>query len=137
MISPAAEPLPDDVAMLKAMLLAERQAHRAEVHNQALLIEKLEHQIARLRHERFGQSSERRALLDQLELQLFELKEDQAQAEAAIPIDEPPTQAVQAFTRRKPARRPLPGHLPRRRVVIPAPTSCACCGGSCANSERW
>ena len=115
--------------MLKAMLLAERQAHRAEVHNQALLIEKLEHQIARLRHERFGQSSERRALLDQLELQLFELKEDQAQAEAAMPIDEPLTEAVQAFTRRKPARRPLPEHLPRERVVHPAPSSCPCCGG--------
>jgi transposase len=128
-ISPATEPLPDDIATLKAMLLAERQAHRAEVHNQALLIEKLEHQIARLRHERFGQSSERRALLDQLELQLFELKEDQAQAEAAMPIDEPPTEAVQAFTRRKPARRPLPEHLPRERVVHPAPSSCPCCGG--------
>jgi hypothetical protein len=47
--------------------------------------------------ERFGQSSERRTLLDQLELQLFELKEDQAQAEAATPVDEPSTQAVQAF----------------------------------------
>lgn len=63
----AAEPLPDDVETLKTMLLAERQAHRTEVHNQALLIEQLKHQIARLRHERFGQSSERRALLDQLE----------------------------------------------------------------------
>jgi transposase len=127
--SPAAEPLPDDIETLKAMLLAERQAHRAEIHNQALLIEKLEHQIARLRHERFGQSSERRALLDQLELQLFELKEDQAQAEAAMPTEEPPPQAVQAFTRRKPARRPLPEHLPRERVVHPAPSSCPCCGG--------
>ncbi len=57
-------------------LLAERQAHRAEVRDQALLIEKLEHQIAQLRHEPFGQSSARRALLDRLELQLFELKED-------------------------------------------------------------
>jgi transposase len=127
---PAAEPLPDDVATLKAMLLAERQAHRAEVRDQALLIEKLEHQIARLRHERFGQSSERRALLDQLELQLFELKEDQAQAEAAMPTEEPPIQAVQAFTRRKPARRPLPENLLRERVVHPAPSSCPCCGGT-------
>jgi transposase len=126
----AAELLPDDVETLKAILLAERQAHRAEIHNQALLIEKLEHQIARLRHERFGQSSERRALLDQLELQLFELKEDQAQAEAAMPVDEPSTQAVQAFTRRKPARRPLPDHLPRERVVHPAPSACPCCGGT-------
>jgi hypothetical protein len=49
--TPAAEPLPDDVEMLKAMLLAERQAHRAEVRDQALLIEKLEHQIAQLRHD--------------------------------------------------------------------------------------
>jgi transposase len=128
--TPAAEPLPDDVETLKAMLLAERQAHRAEVRDQALLIEKLEHQITQLRHERFGQSSERRALLDQLELQLFELKEDQAQAEAATPIDEPPTQAVQAFTRRKPARRPLPEHLPRERVVYPKPAACPCCGGT-------
>ena len=31
-----------------------------------------------LQHERFGQSSERRALLEQLELQLFEAEEDQA-----------------------------------------------------------
>ena len=134
--TPAAEPLPDDVETLKAMLLAERQAHRAKVRDQALLIEKLEHQIAKLRHERFGQSSERRALLDQLELQLFELKEDQAQAEQAAsdaapetPSDEPPTQAVPAFTRRKPARRPLPEHLPRERVVYPMPQACPCCGG--------
>ena len=123
-------PLPDDVETLKAMLLAERQAYGAKVRDQALLIEKLEHQIARLRHERFGQSSERRARLDQLELQLFELKEDQAQAEAATPIDEPPPQTVQAFTRRKPARRPLPEHLPRERVVYPVPTACPCCGGA-------
>jgi transposase len=133
--SPAAEPLPDDVETLKAMLLAERKAHRAEVHDQALLIEKLEHQIAQLRHERFGQSSERRALLDQLELQLFELKEDQAQAEAATQIDEPPTQTVQAFTRRKPARRPLPEHLPRERVVYPVPQACPCCGGALHKSR--
>ena len=32
------------------------------------------------------------------------------------------------FTRRKPARKPLPAHLPRGRVTMPGPTSCACCG---------
>ncbi|WP_354081999.1 hypothetical protein [Constrictibacter sp. MBR-5] len=26
--------------------------------------------------------------------------------------------------RRRPARRPLPAHLPRHRVVYPAPTAC-------------
>jgi transposase len=132
----AAEPLPDDVETLKAMLLAEREAYRAKVRDQVLLIEKLEHQIAQLRHERLGQSSERRALLDQLELQLFELKEAQAQAETAEEIAVPQSVTVPSFERRKPVRRPLPesahSHapdLPRERVVHPMPVACPCCGG--------
>lgn len=125
----AAEPLPDDVETLKAMLLAERQAYGTKFRNQALRIEKLEQQIAQLRHERFGQSSERRALLDQLELQLFELKEEQAQAETAEEIASPQRVVVPSFERRKPARRPLPEHLPRERVVYPIPSACPCCGG--------
>ncbi|HEY4748386.1 MAG TPA: IS66 family transposase, partial [Steroidobacteraceae bacterium] len=129
MTTPTAEPLPDDVETLKAMLLAEREAYRAKVRDQVLLIEKLEHQIAQLRHERFGQSSERRALLDQLELQLFELKEAQAQAETAEEIAVPQSVTVPSFERRKPARRPLPEHLPRERVVYPMPVACPCCGG--------
>ena len=129
MTTAAAEPLPDDVETLKAMLLAERQAHRAEMRNQVLQIEKLEQQIARLRHDRFGQSSARRALPDQLELQLFELKEEQAQAETLEEIASPQSVTVPSFERRKPARRPLPEHLPRERVVYPVPTACPCCGG--------
>jgi transposase len=130
---PAAEPLPDDVETLKAMLLAERsarQAAEARTHERDVLIEKLEHQIARLRHERFGQSSERRALLDQLELQLFELEEAQAEAETAEEIAAPPSVTVPSFERRKPARRPLREHLPRERVVYPMPAACPCCGGA-------
>jgi transposase len=122
--------LPDDVETLKAMLLAERSTHRAELRDQALLIEKLKGRIAKLQHERFGQSSERRALLDQLELQLFEVEEDQAQAETTEEIAAPQSVAVQSFERRKPARRPLPEHLPRERVVYPVPTACPCCGGA-------
>ena len=34
-----------------------------------------------------------------------------------------------AFERRKPARRPLPEHLPRERIVYPSPSACPCCGG--------
>ena len=37
---------------------------------------------------------------------------------------------VQSFERRKPARRPLPEHLPRERIVYPAPSACPCCGGA-------
>ena len=127
---PADAPLPDDVEALKAMLLAEREAYRAKVRDQVLQIEKLEQQIAQLRHERFGQSSERRALLDQLELQLFELKEAQAEAETAQEIAAPQSVTVPSFERRKPARRPLPEHLPRERVVYPMPAACPCCGGA-------
>jgi transposase len=33
-------------------------------------------------------------------------------------------------TRRQATRRNFPEHLPRRRIVYPAPTSCPCCGGT-------
>ena len=136
-VSAAADaPLPDDVETLKALLLAEREKHRAEreahhaeLRTQALHIEQLKQTIARLRHERFGQSAERRALLDQLELQLFELEEDQAQAETTMELATPSTVHVPSFERRKPARRPLPEQLPRERVVYPVPSACPCCGG--------
>ncbi len=35
-----------------------------------------------------------------------------------------------AFTRQRPSRQPFPAHLPRERVVEPAPAACACCGGT-------
>ncbi|HEV7543908.1 MAG TPA: IS66 family transposase zinc-finger binding domain-containing protein, partial [Reyranella sp.] len=130
MTTPTAEPLPDDVETLKAMLLAERQAYGAKVRDQALVIEQLKHQIAQLRHERFGQSSERRALLDQLELQLFELEEAQAETETTEEIAAPQSVTVPSFERRKPSRRPLPEHLPRERVIYPMPQACPCCGGA-------
>jgi hypothetical protein len=37
---------------------------------------------------------------------------------------------VAAFERRKPARRPLPDHLPHERIVYPLPAACPCCGGA-------
>jgi len=86
------------------MLLAERSARRtaeAQAYERALQIEKLKHTLAKLRHERFGQSAERRALLDQLELQLVELEEDQAQSETAAETAVE-TVTVQPFQRRKP-----------------------------------
>ncbi len=69
----ADDSLPDDVITLKAMLRAERAARlaaEAEAQARTLLIEKLKLTIKKLRHEQFGQSSERGALLDQLKLQL-------------------------------------------------------------------
>ncbi len=87
--------------------------------------------IARLKHDRFGASSERgRKLIDQMELQLEELE---AAASEATTVAALATGAeVTSFTRRKPARAPLPAHLPRERVVIAAPSACPCCGGKLA-----
>jgi transposase len=47
----------------------------------ALLIEKLKYTIAKLRHEKLEQSSERSIILEQLELSLAELEEDAPEAE--------------------------------------------------------
>jgi transposase len=130
----ADDSLPDDVATLKAMLIAERAARmvaQGEAQHRALLIEKLQYTIRKMRHERFGQSSERGTLLDQLELQLADLEEDAAQAEATAGLAAAAGEriAVPSFERRKPARRPLPEHLPRERIVNPPPATCPCCEG--------
>jgi transposase len=139
----AADSLPDDVATLKAMVIAAQTAcleaeakarsATAEVRARELLIEQMKFTIAKLKHERFGQSSERSAVLDQLELCLADIEEDASQAEAAAEMAANAAASakitVQTFARRKPARRPLPEHLPRERVVYPSPAACPCCGG--------
>jgi transposase len=67
------------------------------------------------------------------ELQLADLEEDVAEAEAAAQMTASAAASekleVRSFQRRKPARRPLPEHLPRERIVYPVPTACPCCGG--------
>lgn len=136
----ADDSLPDDVTALKAMLRAERAARlaaEAEAQARTVLIEKLKLTIRKLRHEQFGQSSERGALLDQLELQLADLEENAAQAETAVQMAAADQITVPSFERRKPARRPLPEHLPRERLVYPAPAICpAAVTAGCASSAR-
>src|SRR6202008_4994920 len=127
----ADDSLPDDITTLKAMLRAERAARlaaEAEAQARTLLIEKLKLTIKKLKHEQYGQSSERGALLDQLELQLADLEENAAQAETAAQMAATEKITVPSFERRKPARRPLPEHLPRERIIYPAPSVCPCCG---------
>ncbi|MET4201701.1 transposase [Bradyrhizobium sp. LA8.1] len=127
----ADDSFPDDVTTLKAMLRAERTARlaaEADAQAQILLIEQLKLTIRKLRHEQFGQSSERGALLDQLELQLADLEANAAQAETAVQMAAAGKITVPSFERRKPARRPLPEHLLRERIVYPVPATCPCCG---------
>jgi transposase len=139
----APDPLPADLTEAHAMILAERAARLTAEAEAAtaketkrlldLEIERLKLEIARLRRQRFGTSSERSARLEQLELALTELQESVAEADAAGELqaaEQSPTAARSTTTPRKPARRPLPKHLPRTRVVYPAPVACPCCGGA-------
>ena len=126
--------LPDGIEALKAALAAERQA-RQEAETRATgaeaMIAHLKLVIAKLRRERFGPSAERSTkLLDQLELQLEELEASASEEEFAAAGQD--RAVVPGFTRKKPVRAPLPAHLPRERVVVPAPAACPCCGGKLA-----
>jgi len=128
------ENLPDDIAALQAALAAEREARQqaeARASSAEALIAHYKLLIAKLRREQYRQSAERgRKLLDQLELQLEEAVASAAENEVAA---EPAGgTGVAQFTRRKPVRAPFPAHLPRERVVVPAPKACPCCGGKLA-----
>jgi transposase len=143
-VPPTADSLPDDIATLKVMVIAAETARlaaevkarnaEAEAKARALQIEQMKFTIAKLRHEQYGQSSERGAILEQLELRLVDLEEDASQAEAQAQIAAAAaTDAkvkVEGFERKRPARRPLPDHLPRERVVHAPPTACLCCGST-------
>jgi transposase len=133
----ADDSLPDDVETLKRLLLArdaELARARAEASSAEALISHLRLTIEKMRRELYGQRSERKAhLLDQMELELEELEaaaaEDKLAVEKAMAAAEETT-AVRGFTRKKPARKPFPAHLPRERVIVPGPTACACCGST-------
>ncbi|MEQ1708948.1 MAG: IS66 family transposase [Terricaulis sp.] len=130
----------DDIASLKAALAAmtaraiaaEADAAyvKARLTTTTVLIESLELEIARLRRETYGQTSERGArLIDQLEFQLEDLEADRAEDEIAA--DDAARKAGRPEIerrRRHPVKKPFPAHLPRERVVVSAPIACACCG---------
>lgn len=115
-----------EIARLRAELAAQTAGAQASERDLAqaralascteAMIQKLKLEIAKLRRDKYGISSERRArLIDQLELQLEELEaaatEDALAAEAAAAADK--TSTLRAFTRRKPVRKPFPEHLYR------------------------
>ena len=96
----------ETIAALTAALAAEREARQqaeARASGAEALVAYYKLQIAKLRREQYGQSSERgRKLLDQLELQL----EEAAALAAEDGIAAAPTgsSTVHPFTRRKPVR---------------------------------
>jgi transposase len=149
----SSESLPSDLSAAHAMIVAERAARleaeavaasaqaeaanakaeaanaQADLSSTEALITYYKLEIEKLRRQLYGTRSERKArLLEQMELQLEELEatatEDALAAEQAAAR----TQTVRSFQRKRPSRKPFPDHLPRERVVIPAPESCPCCG---------
>jgi transposase len=130
--------LPDDIEALKAALIAEaaRAAHaeaelavaRAKASDDQALIAHQQLQIGKLTRQLYGQRSERTSrLLDQAELQFEELESSATEDEIAAEMAVAKT-TVAAFTRRRPARKPFPEHLPRERMIVPGPAACLCCG---------
>ncbi|MCP1854638.1 MULTISPECIES: IS66 family transposase [unclassified Bradyrhizobium] len=137
--------LPSDLASAYLALLAEREmlqaerdvavadaaSARAELSDNEALIAHLELRIEKLKRELHGQRSERSArLLEQLELELEELVTTASEDELAAQAAAAKTQNVRPFTRKRPVRKPWPDDIEHERVVVEAPTACACCGGS-------
>ncbi len=145
-VTTEADPLlPDDPEALRALLLAERARHAAELaaaraeaaraadardraHGE---IERLRLVIKALQRHRFGRRAETLDP-DQLALALEDLEQTVAAAEAAL--EEP----AAGGPRREPGKRPrranrgaLPAHLPREEVVVEVEDkACPCCGGA-------
>src|SRR4051794_29355151 len=138
-MNPAPEPLPNDVAALRAMLVAAwaaRDAERAEKARLAAECDQLAGQNDRLRHLlrqlqrlQFGPRSEKLDP-DQLNLALEDVEQAIAETEAQQEKADPALKRARAETRRT-SRGSLPEHLPRVEVVIePENTACTCCGGA-------
>lgn len=139
----AAADLPNDIAALKRLVLAqagnieragaELAAAKAGLLTRTLEVEKLKIEIARLRRMSFGASSERmHRELEQLELKLEELETAQAEAEAAA-AETVPAAAEEPALEEAPAkkqRRKLPEALPRRDIVHEPACTCPACGGA-------
>jgi transposase len=121
-----AAPLPDDVATLKVLLLAER-ATAAKLAGQN---EHLRAIVKELQRALFGRRSEKAAHPDQLQLALEDLEQAIAEGEAEAEKSDRVRRAVRTQQRRV-NRGALPKHLPRDEVVIePESTTCPCCQGA-------
>src|SRR5919205_2503752 len=115
----APEPLPNDVAALRAMLIevrAERDAERAEKVQLAAQNDRLRHLIRQLQRLQFGRRSEKLDP-DQLALALEDVEQAIAETEAEQEKADPAFKRARAETRRA-GRAAPPEHLPRGEGVI-------------------
>ena len=120
--------LPDDIAALKAMVIAglEREA-------------RMQHILDQIRRTTFGKRSEKLSE-DQLLLGLDDLDVARAEMEALAEQSLGALGQKKERTRKEPGapRGSLPTNLPRiEEVILPAETECPCCGGvlHCIDSD--
>ena len=138
MITP--DNLPNDVATLKAMVLAGRAENNRLAHEEQVLTAevlrlearnaRLDHIVSVLRRARFGRRSEKQISDNQIELALEDIETDHG-------IEDAKAEKGDAIVRREGVknrranRGHLPKHLPREEVVIePDNKNCLCCGGA-------
>ncbi|MEY8831438.1 IS66 family transposase zinc-finger binding domain-containing protein, partial [Sedimentitalea sp. XS_ASV28] len=138
--------LPDDPVALKAMIVA-LQAENAQVEEtiarlkaslraHEALVQALRLRIARLKKQRFGQSSEKiEREIEQLELALENLEVSQASGEAEMPPeedDEVTASVAEGKTVAIPRRRKprVTAATPRERIVLDPGDSCPDYGGA-------
>jgi transposase len=114
----AAEALPDDANMLKAMLLAERAES-----------ERLRQIIREMQRHRFGRRAESLPT-EQLLLGLEEVEQVEAASDAGNEQNDPAERRKRAAGRRA-NRGALPAHLPRIETVVDVASQiCPCCSGT-------
>ncbi len=126
----APDTLPDDIEALKALLRqrdGELQQLRDTVSTleqalsvRSLEIEQLKLQLAKLRRMQFGRKSEKLdRQIEQLETRLEDLLAEDSEHPVDAAVSEPTP------TTPRPARQPLPAHLPREdRVLEPEEQDC-------------
>jgi len=120
--------LPDldrlDHEALKALV---REQH-AQLLSQEAEIEHLQLLLAKLQRQQFGRKSERvERQIEQLEQRLEDLETSRAERLTV----EKPEAVASAPVPRRPARKPLPAHLPREtKVYAPPHEACPSCGGA-------
>lgn len=135
-MSTSAPDLPDDPAILKAMIAALRAENAqisATLRAHDLLVQALRVRIAKLKKQAFGKSSEKiEREIEQLELALEDLQVAMTEAED-IPPDESGTgesPADDEIDAKKPRRRPrVSDKTPRERRELDPGDTCPDCGG--------
>lgn len=93
----------------------------AEIKAQAMLIEKLRHQVAGQNAWRYGSTSEQTKQL-MLALEASEVAEAAMTAKMKLPPPDEPKE--------KPKRRPIPDHIPRNNIELLPPKDHCKCGGA-------